>query len=58
MAAVREKLEEYRAWGVQHVWLVDPYQRRLYTCDAGLAEVGSFRVPELDLDITPAEIFE
>src|ERR1700722_18286844 len=25
MAAVRAKLEEYRAWGVQHVWLVDPY---------------------------------
>jgi Uma2 family endonuclease len=58
MAAVREKLEEYRAWGVQHVWLADPYQRRLYTCDAGLAEVASFQVPELDLEIKPAEIFE
>lgn len=58
MAAVREKLEEYRAWGVQHVWLVDPYQRRLYTCDGGLAEVASFGVPELDLEITPAQIFE
>jgi len=58
MAAVREKLEEYRAWGVKHVWLADPYQRRLYTCDAGLAEVASFRVPELDLEITPTEIFE
>jgi Uma2 family endonuclease len=57
MAAVREKLEEYRAWGGKHVWLVDPHQRRLYACDAGLAEVASFRVPELDLDITPAEIF-
>src|SRR5262245_39360886 len=36
MTAVRAKLQEYRAWGVQHVWLVDPYERRLYTCDAGL----------------------
>ena len=25
--AVRDKLEEYRAWGVKHVWLVDPYSR-------------------------------
>jgi Uma2 family endonuclease len=58
MAAVREKLEEYRDWGVKHVWLVDPYQRRFYTCDAGLAEVASFGVPELDLDITSVEIFE
>jgi Uma2 family endonuclease len=24
LTAVREKLEEYRAWGVPHVWLVDP----------------------------------
>lgn len=58
MAAVREKLEEHRAWGVKLVWLADPYQRRLYTCDAGLAEVASFHVPELELEITPAEIFD
>ncbi len=24
LTAVREKLAEYRAWGVPHVWLVDP----------------------------------
>ncbi len=58
MAAVRAKLEEYCAWGVKHVWLTDPDQRRLYTCDAGLAEVHSYRVPELELEITPAAIFE
>ena len=36
LTAVREKLEEYRVCGVPHVWLVDPYSRRLYTCDSGL----------------------
>lgn len=29
MSVVREKLQEYRALGVGHVWLVDPHSRRL-----------------------------
>ena len=32
--------QEYRAWGVPHVWLVDPHSKRMYTCDAGLIEVS------------------
>jgi Uma2 family endonuclease len=57
LGAAREKLEEYRRWGVAHVWLVDPHSRRLYTCDAGLAEIDHFHVPELDLELDPAAIF-
>jgi hypothetical protein len=30
---VREKLHEYRASGVLHIWLVEPHSRRLDTCD-------------------------
>ena len=57
--AVREKLEEYKSWGVPHVWLVDPNSRRMYTCQtAGLTEVSSLRIPELDVEVTPDEIFE
>ncbi len=56
--AVREKLEEYQAWSVPHVWLVDPHSRRMYTCEAGLTEVPSLRIPELDLEVTSSEIFE
>jgi Uma2 family endonuclease len=56
--AVREKLEEHKSWGVQHVWLVDPHSRRMYTCEAGLTEVPSLRIPELDVEVTPSEIFE
>ena len=58
LTAVREKLEEYRAWGVKHVWLVDPHSRRMYTCDAGLTEVATLRVPEIDAELTPGDTFE
>jgi Uma2 family endonuclease len=58
LTAVREKLQEYRAWGVPHVWLVDPHSRRLYTCDAGLTEVNSFSIPELNVMLGPVEIFD
>ena len=56
--AVREKLEEYKSWGVAHVWLVDPHSRRMYTCDAGLTEVPFLRIPELGVEVRPGEIFE
>ena len=29
LTEVREKLEVYRNWGVRHVWLVDPYLKRI-----------------------------
>jgi Uma2 family endonuclease len=58
MNSVRDKLEEYRAWGVAHVWLVDPQSRRMYSCDNGFAEVTSLAVPELGVEIQPADIFE
>ena len=58
MAEVRDKLAEYRAWGVPHVWLVDPHSKRLYTCEAGLTEVTTLKVPELGVEVTPADIFE
>jgi Uma2 family endonuclease len=56
--AVRAKLDEYRAWGVPHVWLVDPYLRKLYTCDTGLTEVLTLQIPELDLELRPEHVFE
>jgi Uma2 family endonuclease len=58
LTAVREKLQEYRAWGVGHVWLVDPHSRRLYTCDTGLTEVTSFSIPELGITLSPDQIFD
>ena len=58
LTAVREKLQEYRAWGVPHVWLVDPHSRRLYICDPGLTEVNSFSVPQLGITLETAQIFD
>ena len=58
LTAVGNKLEEYRTWGVKHAWLVDPNSRRMYICNAGLTEVASLRVPEIDAELTPADIFE
>ena len=53
-----QKLEEYSQWCVSHIWLVDPTLRKLYVYTAGLSEVASYRLPEFDLQITPADLFE
>jgi Uma2 family endonuclease len=58
MNAVRTKLQEYRNWGVQHVWLVDPYSSKLYCCNEGLHEVASLQVAALGIEMTPADLFE
>jgi Uma2 family endonuclease len=54
---IMEKLEEYRTWGVPHVWLVDPWVRKLYVYTAGLSEVPAFQIPEYNLELPAAEIF-
>jgi Uma2 family endonuclease len=55
---VREKLEQYRSWGVPHVWLIDPHARRMYTCEAGLTEVPTLKIVELGLEVRPGDIFD
>jgi len=53
-----QKFEEYRAWGVPQIWLVDPRQRRLHTYENGsLHEIADLLIPEFDVRITAAEIF-
>jgi Uma2 family endonuclease len=55
---VEEKLEEYHNWGVKHVWLVDPHSRTMYTFGPLLTKVPSLRIPELGLEVSPADVFE
>jgi Uma2 family endonuclease len=55
---VMQKLEEYQAWGVRHVWLVDPHRRKLDVYGSGtLSEVPALEIPEYDVRITSADIF-
>ena len=58
LAEVRDRLEEYKAWGVAHVWLVDPHSRRMYIYEAGLLEAQSLRLSELGVEVTSADIFD
>ena len=55
---MREKLDEYKKWGVPHVWLVDPHGKRLYSCNPGFVEVASLTVPELQIELTRDQVFD
>jgi Uma2 family endonuclease len=54
-----ERLEDYRRWGVPHIWLVDPQRKRLseYT-EAGLLQHASLKLPEFDFEISSQELFK
>ncbi len=56
--AVCQKLRELSVWGVKHMWLVDPYSKAMYTWDQALTEVPTLCIPELGLEVTPADVFE
>ena len=52
------KLGEYRDWGVKHIWLVDPWLRRLSVFDGDLHSVPKLSLSELDLEITAEQLFD
>ncbi len=53
-----QKLEEFRVWGVPHVWLVDPATKKLFTYSvAGLLQTPAFQLPEYEAEIPAAGIF-
>jgi Uma2 family endonuclease len=54
-----QRLEDYRRWGVPHVWLIDPWLKRLYEyTEAGLLQRASLAVPEIELAVTAGQIFQ
>ncbi len=54
-----DRLEDYRRWGVPHVWMVDPQRKRLYEyTEAGLLQHASLRLPEFDFEISSEELFK
>ena len=59
MGAVLEKLEEFRKWGVLHVWLIDPHARHMFTYHAaGLSQTDKLRIPEMGVELSGTNIFE
>jgi Uma2 family endonuclease len=59
MSEVMNKLGEYHAWGVTYIWLVCPKSRWMYAYDGdgGIRKVSSLKVPELNFEPQPADVF-
>jgi Uma2 family endonuclease len=56
---IHDKLEEYRHWGIQHIWLMDPTSRTFSVYDdAGLREVSMLELPEYQVTIQKSDVFE
>ena len=54
-----QKFEDYRNWGVPHIWLADPWQKQFSVyADNGLTAVPSLQIPDFDLEIPPADMFD
>ena len=58
-SALIRKLEDYRAWGAEHIWVIDPELRRLsvYRLE-GLIHVARLELAELEIVLGPADLFE
>ena len=54
---IMKRLAEFEAWGVPHVWLVDPGLQRLYVYhNGGLTAAEAFELPEFGVRIAAGEI--
>lgn len=57
--SVIRRLEDYRRWGVPHIWVVDPQVKRLYEYrEAGLLQFPALRLPEFDFEVSAQELFK
>jgi Uma2 family endonuclease len=52
------KLGEYQEWGVPHVWLVDPWLRKLNVYSGRLEEIERLEVAELSISIRAEDLFD
>jgi Uma2 family endonuclease len=58
LTRILDKFEDLRAFGVKHLWLVDPIKRTFSVFDRhGLNVTDELTVPELDLRLSPADVF-
>ena len=55
---ILQKFEEYSAWGVHHIWLVEPELKRCHVYDRGsLHQVSRLELPEFQFSVEAAELF-
>jgi len=56
---ILQKLDEYQAWGVEHIWLVEPELKQFHVYDHGsLREVHELELPQVGFRITTADLFQ
>jgi Uma2 family endonuclease len=54
LRGMRERVDDYLIFGIEHIWLLDPGQRRAYICSShGFEEPGT---PELIIPGTPVRV--
>jgi Uma2 family endonuclease len=61
MSRVRKKIDEYLAFGVAHVWLIDPEERRADVYTASLifeAKDGMLRTEDPAIEVPLADLFQ
>jgi Uma2 family endonuclease len=55
---ILRKLEDYRIWGVQHIWVIQPELRKFHIYESGtLREVGQFELTDSNIQIDANELF-
>jgi Uma2 family endonuclease len=58
MSDVLEKLDEYRAFGVPHVWVIDPRRKKAFTYEGGrLEELEAEALTAGEIQLPLEEVF-
>lgn len=61
LRSMQDRIDDYLAFGVPNVWVLDPVSRRAYVCSRqGLREPedGMLRAPETPIEISLPELFQ
>ena len=56
--AMLQKLEEYRVWGVTHIWLIEPELKRIHVYDDGsLRQASQLELPQFGFALMAEQLF-
>jgi Uma2 family endonuclease len=59
LSKMRERVDDYLAFGVSYVWLLDPQTRRAYRCtEQGMLEVKELRTAQPEIVVPLEALFE